>query len=148
MIRIASACDGSLRGERDRALLLGFFAGAFRRSELVRIRVADLTFGPHGPACTGIKRDGSSTAIMSCFCFLPLYVFCGRHLLAAKLRRSNIDASAGAVEEIARIVAQIRKRWSTRAHFATGQTRALPERCGWHGARRSGGVHCSACAGA
>ncbi|HYN12793.1 MAG TPA: IS1380 family transposase [Burkholderiales bacterium] len=46
-----------------------------------------------------------------CHCYLPLYVFCGRHLLAAKLRRSNIDASAGAVEEIARIVAQIRARW-------------------------------------
>jgi hypothetical protein len=45
------------------------------------------------------------------YCYLPLYVFCGRHLLAAKLRRSNIDASAGAVEEIARIVAQIRRRW-------------------------------------
>jgi hypothetical protein len=42
---------------------------------------------------------------------LPLYVFCGRHLLAAKLRRSNIDASAGAVEEIARIIARIRRRW-------------------------------------
>ena len=46
-----------------------------------------------------------------CHCYLPLYVFCGRHLLAAKLRRSNIDASAGAVEEVARIVAQIRRRW-------------------------------------
>jgi hypothetical protein len=46
-----------------------------------------------------------------CYCYLPLYVFCGRHLLAAKLRRSNIDASAGAVEEIERIVAQIRERW-------------------------------------
>jgi Transposase DDE domain group 1 len=46
-----------------------------------------------------------------CYCYLPLYVFCGRHLLAAKLRRSNIDSSAGAVDEIARIVAQIRKRW-------------------------------------
>ena len=42
---------------------------------------------------------------------MPLYIFCGRHLLAAKLRRSNIDASAGAVEEIARIVARIRRRW-------------------------------------
>jgi hypothetical protein len=42
-----------------------------------------------------------------CYCYLPLYVFCGRHLLAAKLRRSNIDASAGAVEEVARI----RERW-------------------------------------
>jgi hypothetical protein len=46
-----------------------------------------------------------------CYCYLPLYVFCGRHLLAAKLRRSNIDVSAGAVDEVARIVAQIRTRW-------------------------------------
>jgi hypothetical protein len=45
------------------------------------------------------------------YCYLPLYVFCGRHLLSAKLRRSNIDASAGAAEEMARIVAQIRARW-------------------------------------
>src|ERR1700751_1718208 len=45
------------------------------------------------------------------YCYLPLYVFCGRHLLAAKLRSANIDASAGSVEEIARIVAQIRQRW-------------------------------------
>jgi hypothetical protein len=45
------------------------------------------------------------------YCYLPLYVFCGRHLLAAKLRRSNIDASAGAAEEVARIVRQIRARW-------------------------------------
>ena len=46
-----------------------------------------------------------------CYCYLPLYVFCGDHLLVAKLRRSNIDASAGAVAEIERIVAQIRARW-------------------------------------
>jgi hypothetical protein len=46
-----------------------------------------------------------------CYCYLPLYVFCGRHLLAAKLRRADIDASAGSVEEVARIVRQIRARW-------------------------------------
>jgi hypothetical protein len=46
-----------------------------------------------------------------CYCYLPLYIFCGRHLLAAKLRRSNIDGAAGATEEVARIVAQIRWRW-------------------------------------
>jgi len=45
------------------------------------------------------------------YCYLPLYIFCGDHLLAAKLRRANIDASAGAAEEVARIVAQIRARW-------------------------------------
>jgi hypothetical protein len=46
-----------------------------------------------------------------CYCYLPLYVFCGRHLLAAKLRPSNIDASAGSLAEIARIVTQIRAAW-------------------------------------
>src|SRR6185436_14984507 len=46
-----------------------------------------------------------------CYCYLPLYVFCGRHLLAAKLRPSDIDASAGSVDEIERIVRQIRARW-------------------------------------
>jgi hypothetical protein len=46
-----------------------------------------------------------------CYCYLPLYVFCGDQLLAAKLRPADIDASAGAVEETARIVAQIRARW-------------------------------------
>ncbi len=46
-----------------------------------------------------------------CYCYLPLYVFCGRHLLAAKLRPANIDACAGAVEEVGRIVAQIRAAW-------------------------------------
>jgi hypothetical protein len=46
-----------------------------------------------------------------CYCYLPLYIFCGRHLLCARLRRSNIDASAGSVEELDRIVAQIRESW-------------------------------------
>ena len=45
------------------------------------------------------------------YCYLPLYIFCGRHLLCARLRRADIDASAGAIEEVARIVAQIRERW-------------------------------------
>src|SRR4030088_2868202 len=36
-----------------------------------------------------------------CSCSLPLYVFCGRHLLAAKLRPASLDAAAGAVEEVA-----------------------------------------------
>jgi hypothetical protein len=46
-----------------------------------------------------------------CFCYLPLYIVCGRHLLATKLRPANIDAAAGSVEEVARIVGQIRVAW-------------------------------------
>lgn len=45
------------------------------------------------------------------WCYLPLYVFCGRHLLAAKLRTADQDAAAGSVEEMARIIGQIRARW-------------------------------------
>ena len=45
------------------------------------------------------------------YCYLPLYIFCDKHLLCARLRRSNIDASAGSVEELSRIIAQIRQRW-------------------------------------
>lgn len=45
------------------------------------------------------------------YCYLPLYIFCGEHLLCARLRMSNIDASADSVEELAPIVARIRERW-------------------------------------
>jgi Transposase DDE domain group 1 len=45
------------------------------------------------------------------YCYLPLYIFCGEFLLCARLRPSNIDASAGSVEELKRIVAQIRSAW-------------------------------------
>lgn len=45
------------------------------------------------------------------YCYLPLYIFCGDHLLCAKLRTSNRDGSDGAKEEVERIVNQIRKKW-------------------------------------
>jgi len=45
------------------------------------------------------------------YCFLPLYIFCGEHLLCARLRPSDIDASAGSVKELEHIVSQIRSQW-------------------------------------
>ena len=45
------------------------------------------------------------------YCYLPLYIFCGEHLLCAWLRPSNRDASAGSVEELSRIVNRLRQRW-------------------------------------
>lgn len=45
------------------------------------------------------------------YCYLPLYIFCGEHLLCARLRPSNIDASAGSVKELNRIVSAIRAAW-------------------------------------
>jgi hypothetical protein len=45
------------------------------------------------------------------YCYLPLYIFCGEHVLCARLRESNHDAAFGCLQEIQRIVAQIRATW-------------------------------------
>ena len=45
------------------------------------------------------------------YCFLPLYIFCGDHLLCSRLRPADIDASAGSVKELERIVSQVRIKW-------------------------------------
>ena len=45
------------------------------------------------------------------YCYLPLYIFCGDHLLCARLRPADIDACAGSVKHLKRIVAQIREAW-------------------------------------
>jgi hypothetical protein len=46
-----------------------------------------------------------------CYCYLPLYIFAGDQLLCARLRPSNQDAAQGSVQEVSRIVAQLRQRW-------------------------------------
>jgi hypothetical protein len=45
------------------------------------------------------------------YCYLPLYIFCGDHLLCARLRPADIDACAGSVKQLQRIVAQVRQAW-------------------------------------
>ncbi len=45
------------------------------------------------------------------YCYLPLYIFCGDHLLCAKLRPADIDGAAGSVKQLDRIVKQIRTKW-------------------------------------
>jgi Transposase DDE domain group 1 len=88
-------------------LFVDLFLEAHRRAPAQIILDLDATDDPlHG------QQEGRFFhGYYDCYCYLPLYVFCGRHLLAAKLRRSNIDGAAGAIEEVARIVAQIRHRW-------------------------------------
>jgi len=46
-----------------------------------------------------------------CYCYLPLYIFSGEQLLCARLRPSNLDAAAGSLEELERIVGQLRRHW-------------------------------------
>ncbi len=89
------------------ALAVDLFLEAHRRAPQQIILDLDATDDPlHGD-----QEGRFFHGYYDCYCYLPLYVFCGRHLLAAKLRRANIDGAAGAVEEVARIIAQIRRRW-------------------------------------
>jgi len=48
-----------------------------------------------------------------CYCYLPLYIYCGKDLLAATLRRADCDAAEGVVAELERIVGMIRARWKS-----------------------------------
>jgi hypothetical protein len=88
-------------------LLVDVFMEAHRRPPKQIILDLDATDDPvHG------RQEGRFFhGYYDGYCYLPLYVFCGRHLLAAKLRPANIDASAGSIDEIERIVRQIRARW-------------------------------------
>src|ERR1700726_2283509 len=88
-------------------LMVDLFLDAHKRAPREIVLDLDATDDPvHG------EQEGRFfNAYYDCYCYLPLYVFCGRHLLAAKLRPASIDAAAGAVGEMARIAAQIRRRW-------------------------------------
>ena len=88
-------------------LFVDLFLDAHRKAPKQIILDLDATDDPlHG------QQEGRFFhGYYDCYCYLPLYVFCGRHLLAAKLRPANIDAAAGTVAEVARIVALIRQRW-------------------------------------
>jgi hypothetical protein len=97
------ACEGTA----IEALLVTLFLEAHARPPKQIILDLDATDDP----LHGHQEGRFFHGYYDCYCYLPLYVFCGRHLLAAKLRRSNIDASAGSADEIARIVRQIRDRW-------------------------------------
>jgi hypothetical protein len=105
-------------GAKIEALFVDLFVEAHQRPPKQIILDLDATDDPlHGHqegrffhgygACPRAGEAGPG----DCYCYLPLYIFSGPHPLVAKLRRADIDAAAGAIEETARIVAQIRARW-------------------------------------
>ena len=91
------------------ALLVKIFLEAHRRAPQQIVLDLDATDTPlHG------KQEGRFFhGYYGHYCYLPLYIFCGDHLLCARLRSSNQDASAGSIAELERIVGQIRARWPT-----------------------------------
>jgi len=97
----------SYDGDKIKELFVSMFMEAHREAPKQIILDLDATDDP----LHGHQEGRFFHGYYDCYCYLPLYIFCGRHLLCSTLRRSNIDGSAGAVEEVERIIAQIRKEW-------------------------------------
>jgi hypothetical protein len=95
----------------DGAAIQGLFVGLFLEAHKTPPHEIILDLDATDDPLHGHQEGRFFHGYYDGYCYLPLYVFCGRHLLAAKLRRSNLDASAGAGDELARIIAQIRARW-------------------------------------
>jgi hypothetical protein len=78
---------------------------------------------PRQPKCIVLDLDATDDPVhgeqegrffhgyYGCYCYLPLYIFIDEHLVCARLRSSNIDAAAGSLEEVQRIVKRLRFTW-------------------------------------
>jgi Transposase DDE domain group 1 len=89
------------------ALLVEVFLEAYAKAPHQIVLDLDVTDTPlHGQ-----QEDRFFHGYYNQYCYLPLYIFCEDHLLCARQRPSNQDASAGSQEEVERIVKQIRQRW-------------------------------------
>jgi hypothetical protein len=97
----------AVRPEAIDDLLVQLFIEAHRHAPRQIVLDVDATDDP----LHGAQEDRFFHGYYRHYCYLPLYVFCGEHLLCARLRPSNIDASLGTVEELERIVGAIRAAW-------------------------------------
>jgi hypothetical protein len=106
--------DGSSRykkvvydGRAIEDLLVGVFLDAYQAPPEPIILDLDATDDP----VHGSQEGRFFHGYYGHYCFLPLYIFAGDHLLCAKLRPANIDGAAGSLEEVQRIVGRLRERW-------------------------------------
>jgi len=88
-----------------------FFVDAFLRAYPEPPSRIILDFDATDDPLHGNQEGSFFNGYYDCYCYMPLYVFCGDHLLCARLRPSNIDGSLGAEAELERITAQIREEW-------------------------------------
>jgi hypothetical protein len=96
-------CDGA----KVDALLVDIFLEAHKRAPreiVLDLDNTDITL-------YGMQEGRFFHGYYDDYCYLPLYIFCGRHLLLARQREANVAGSAGAEVEVARIVAHIRREW-------------------------------------
>ena len=126
-----------IAADRDKldALLVDLFLDMYRKPRREIVIDLDATDDPvHG------KQEGAQYhGYYRHYCFLPLYITCGDHVLGVRLRPSRIDASKGALEELERVVGRIRERWPEVEITVRGDSGFCRDRlmawCEEHGAR-------------
>jgi hypothetical protein len=111
-----SACDGSgedryHRLEWDSTAIRQFFVDAFISSHDKPPAQIVLDFDATDDPVHGDQEGRFFHGFYDEYCFLPLYVFAGEHLLAADLRTANQDAAAGSTPTLAFLVNRIREFW-------------------------------------
>jgi hypothetical protein len=88
-------------------LMVDHFLDAHEKAPLQIVLDLDATDDP----IHGHQEGRYFHGYYDCYCYLPLYIFCGEFLLSAQLRSSKIDPAKGALLDLQRVVAQIRKKW-------------------------------------
>jgi hypothetical protein len=88
-------------------LLVEIFLESYRKPPRQIILDLDVTDDP----VHGNQEETFFNPYYRGYCYAPLYIFCGKHLLAAKLRASNVDPASGGLEELQRVIKIIRSRW-------------------------------------
>jgi hypothetical protein len=95
----------------DAEAMANFFVDAFLDSHRRPLREVVLDLDATDDPIHGMQEGRFFHGYYGNYCYLPLYIFVGSFLLCSKLRTSGIDASAGALDEVQRIVGRIRTRW-------------------------------------
>ena len=93
-------------GAIDR-LFVDHFLDAHERPPLQVVLDLDATDDP----VHGHQEGRFFHGYYDCYCYLPLYIFCGEFLLSAQLRSAAIDPAKGALGDVQRVVKQIRSKW-------------------------------------
>jgi hypothetical protein len=88
-------------------LMVDHFLDAHERAPVQIILDMDATDDP----IHGHQEGRFFHGYYDCYCYLPLYIFCGEFLLSAQLRSSSSDPAKGALSDMKRVVGQIRRRW-------------------------------------
>jgi hypothetical protein len=88
-------------------LMVNHFLDAHESAPLQIILDVDATDDP----VHGHQEGRFFHGYYDCYCYLPLYIFCGGFLLSAQLRDASIDPAKGALTDLKRVVAQIRQKW-------------------------------------